>query len=96
MRVEELANRYNLEEKRLVVNTKSTQAQLASQQARISQLQELESDRMSQQAAAATVRAQYQEAKLQSDTDEALAKDGLIPALNLKLSRYRHLTLATN
>lgn len=49
----------------------------------------LESDRMSQQAAAATVRADYQQAKLQSDTDEALAKEGLIPALNLKLSRVR-------
>ena len=54
----------------------------------------LESDRMTQQAAAATVRAQYQEAKLQSDTDEQLAKDGLIPALNLKLSRVRTEELA--
>lgn len=54
----------------------------------------LESDRMTQQAAAATVRALYQEAKLQSDTDEALAKDGLIPALNLKLSRVRTEELA--
>ncbi|HYY56335.1 MAG TPA: efflux RND transporter periplasmic adaptor subunit [Pyrinomonadaceae bacterium] len=54
----------------------------------------LESDRMTQAAAAATVRAQYQEAKLQSDTDEQLAKDGLIPALNLKLSRVRTEELA--
>ena len=54
----------------------------------------LESDRMTQQAGAATVRALYQEAKLQSDTDEALAKDGLIPALNLKLSRVRTEELA--
>jgi HlyD family secretion protein len=49
----------------------------------------LESDRMSQQAAAASVHAEYQQAKLQSDTDEELAKDGLIPSLNLKLSRVR-------
>ncbi len=55
----------------------------------------LESDRMSQQAAAATVRAEYQQSKLQSDTDEALAKDGLIPALNLKLSRVRVEELAS-
>jgi HlyD family secretion protein len=49
----------------------------------------LESERMSQQAAAATVQAEYQQAKLQSDTDEELAKEGLIPAINLKLSRVR-------
>lgn len=49
----------------------------------------LESERMSQQAAAATVHADYQQAKIQADTDEALAKDGLIPELNLKLSKVR-------
>ncbi|HEX8144513.1 MAG TPA: efflux RND transporter periplasmic adaptor subunit [Pyrinomonadaceae bacterium] len=54
----------------------------------------LESERMTQAAAAATVRAEYQQAKLQSDTDEQLAKDGLIPALNLKLSRVRTEDLA--
>jgi len=54
----------------------------------------LESERMSQQAAAATVQSEYQQAKLQSDTDELLAKDGLIPAINLKLSRVRVADLA--
>lgn len=54
----------------------------------------LESERMSQQAAAATVQAEYQQAKLQSDTDEELAKEGLIPAINLKLSRVRVADLA--
>jgi HlyD family secretion protein len=54
----------------------------------------LESDRMTQAAGAATVRADYQQAKLQLDTDEQLAKDGLIPALNLKLSRVRTEELA--
>jgi HlyD family secretion protein len=54
----------------------------------------LESERMSQQAAAASVQAEYQQAKLQSDTDEELAKDGLIPAINLKLSRVRVADLA--
>lgn len=49
----------------------------------------LESERLSQQAVAAGVRAEYQQAKLQSDTDEQLAKEGLVPALNLKLSRVR-------
>jgi HlyD family secretion protein len=54
----------------------------------------LDSERMSQQAAAATVQSEYQQAKLQSDTDEELAKDGLIPAINLKLSRVRVADLA--
>lgn len=49
----------------------------------------LESDRMSQQAAAASVRAEYEQAKIQLDTDEMLAKDGLVPALTLKLSRVK-------
>lgn len=54
----------------------------------------LESDRMTQQAAAATVKADYQQAKLQLDTDEQLARDGLIPALTLRLSRVRTEDLA--
>ena len=49
----------------------------------------MESDRMTQQAAVASVRAEYQQAKLQYDTDALLAKDGLIPALNLKLSKVK-------
>jgi HlyD family secretion protein len=49
----------------------------------------LESERLTQQAAVATVRAEYQQAKLQYDTDVQLAKDGLVPALNLKLSKVR-------
>lgn len=55
----------------------------------------LESEQMSQRAAAATVRAEYQQAKLQLDTDEQLAKEGLIPDLNLRLSRVRADELAT-
>lgn len=54
----------------------------------------LESDRMTQQAATATMQAEYQQAKLQTDADEALAKDGLIPPLSLKLSRVRTEDLA--
>jgi HlyD family secretion protein len=49
----------------------------------------LESDRMTQQSTVATVRAEYQQAKLQYDTDAQLAKDGLIPAINLKISKVR-------
>jgi len=54
----------------------------------------LESDRMSQQAAAATVQAEYNQAKLQLDTDEALAKEGLIPTLTIRLSRVKVQELA--
>jgi len=49
----------------------------------------LESDRMTQQSTVASVRAEYQQAKLQYDTDAQLGKDGLIPAINLKLSKVR-------
>ena len=54
----------------------------------------LESDRMTQQAAAATVHAEYQQARLQTDADEELAKQGLVPPLSLKLSRVRTADLA--
>src|SRR5437899_1712948 len=54
----------------------------------------LESDRMTQEAATATVRAEYQQAKLQLDADEDLAKQGVLPALSLKLSRVRTEDLA--
>ncbi len=49
----------------------------------------LESDRMTQQAGAATIRSEYQQAKIQSDTDEQLAREGLVAPLNLRLSRVR-------
>ena len=49
----------------------------------------LQSDRMNQQVVAAGVHSEYEQAKLQLDTDEALAKDGLIAPLSLKLSRVR-------
>lgn len=54
----------------------------------------LESDRMAQQASAATIRAEYQQARIQYDTDEKLAQEGLIPALNLKLSKVKTEELA--
>jgi len=47
----------------------------------------LESDNMTQQSAIASINAEYSQAKLQLDTDEALAKQGLVAALQLKISR---------
>ncbi|MEJ7576807.1 MAG: efflux RND transporter periplasmic adaptor subunit [Pyrinomonadaceae bacterium] len=54
----------------------------------------LESDRMTQQAGAASVQAEYQQAKLQLDADEELARQGLIASLSLKLSRVKTQDLA--
>jgi HlyD family secretion protein len=54
----------------------------------------LESDRMAQESTTASVRSDYHQSKIQTDTDEVLAKEGLIPALNLKLSRVKTEELA--
>lgn len=47
----------------------------------------LESDVLTQQSAIATINAEYSQAKLQLDTDEMLAKQGLVAGLLLKVSR---------
>ncbi|MDT5156918.1 MAG: HlyD family secretion protein [Acidobacteriota bacterium] len=49
----------------------------------------LDSDRMSQQASTAQVQADYSQAKIQLDTDEQLAKEGLVPLLTLRISRVK-------
>jgi HlyD family secretion protein len=49
----------------------------------------LESEGMTQQSQIASINAEYRQAKLQLDTDEALAKKGLVPELTLKISRVR-------
>jgi HlyD family secretion protein len=62
---------------------KSAEADLNNLRAR------LESERMSQQAATAQIQAEYNQAKIQLDTDEELAKEGLVPAITLRISRVR-------
>ena len=47
----------------------------------------LESETMTQKAAIATISSQYSQAKLQLDSDEDLAKKGLVADLPLKISR---------
>ena len=47
----------------------------------------LRSDDVGQNAVIATANAEYSQAKLQLDADETLAKQGLVSALNLKISR---------
>jgi len=49
----------------------------------------LESDGMTQQSQIASIKAEYSQAKLQLDTDEALAKQGLVADLTLKVSRVK-------
>ncbi|MBN8248624.1 MAG: HlyD family efflux transporter periplasmic adaptor subunit, partial [Verrucomicrobia bacterium] len=46
----------------------------------------LESDRLSQEAALATLRADATQARLEADADGALAKEGLVASINLKKS----------
>lgn len=62
---------------------KSAQADLNNLRAR------LESERMAQQAATAQIEAEYNQAKIQLDTDEELAKEGLVPAIQLRIARVR-------
>src|SRR3981081_745288 len=54
----------------------------------------LESDSMTQQSAIASINAEYSQAKIQLDTDEALAKQGLVADLLLKISRVKVQDLA--
>lgn len=54
----------------------------------------LESEKMTQQSAIATINAEYSQAKIQLDTDEVLAKQGLVPDLLLKISRVKVQDLA--
>src|SRR2546421_492951 len=54
----------------------------------------LESENMTQQSAIATINAEYSQAKIQLDTDEVLAKQGLVAELQLKISRVKVQDLA--
>jgi HlyD family secretion protein len=54
----------------------------------------LESENMTQQSAIASINAEYSQAKIQLDTDEVLAKQGLVPDLLLKISRVKVQDLA--
>jgi HlyD family secretion protein len=54
----------------------------------------LESDTMTQQSAVATINSEYNQAKLQLDSDEVLYKQGLVPELSIKISRFRVQDLA--
>jgi HlyD family secretion protein len=86
---------YELSNAELQQSAVDTEYQRRAAEADLNNLRaRLESERMSQQAAAAQIHAEYEQAKIQYDTDETLAKQGLIPALNVKLSRVRAEELA--
>jgi HlyD family secretion protein len=64
--------------------------QIKSAQADLNNLHsKLDSDRMSQQASLAEVQSEYNQAKIQLDADEQLAKEGLVPVLTLRISRVK-------
>ena len=66
------------------------QSQLAAAKADYDDLRaQLESQLLAQQAQVTAALSQSEQATLQAEADEKLAKDGLIPDLNLKLSRLR-------
>lgn len=74
-----------LEDARLALN--AAEARLADLRV------QLENDLLSQRAEAAAVESDYQEATLEVEANEELAKDGLIPEIDLKRSRIRETQL---
>lgn len=66
------------------------QYQIKSAEADLNNLRsKLDSDRMAQQASLAQVQSDYNQAKIQLDADEQLAKEGLVPTLTLRISRVK-------
>jgi HlyD family secretion protein len=65
-------------------------SQLKSAEAELENLHvKLQTELLDKQAVAAGVQAEYNQAKAESETNQALAKDGLIPDLTLKVSRAK-------
>ena len=55
----------------------------------------LESDRLNEKAAAAQLKAEYEQAKLRADADDDMAKRGILPELSRRVSRNAADELAT-
>jgi HlyD family secretion protein len=65
-------------------------SQLKSAEAELENLQvKLQTELLDKQAVAAGVQSEYNQAQAESETNQALAKDGLIPDLTLKVSRAK-------
>jgi HlyD family secretion protein len=72
-------------------NALEAESQLKAAQADYDNLKaKLESDLLAQQASVTSAQSASDQAKLQVEADERLAKDGLIPELNFKLSRLKY------
>jgi HlyD family secretion protein len=70
--------------------------QLRAAEAELTNLRvQLQSQLLNQRAAAASVQADYSQARLQADVNQELAREGLISDLQLKLSRVRAEELTT-
>ncbi|HEV2864055.1 MAG TPA: efflux RND transporter periplasmic adaptor subunit [Pyrinomonadaceae bacterium] len=71
-------------------STVDVEYQIRSAEAELNNIRSrLESERMTAQAATAQVQSEYKQARIQLDTDEQLAKEGLVPAITLRISRVR-------
>ncbi len=69
---------------------RDAELQLRAAQANYEDLRvRLESDLLNQRAAAAAIEADYQAAQLDAEANEELAKDGLVPDIELRRSRIR-------
>jgi HlyD family secretion protein len=74
----------------LEVSALDALSQLKSAEAELENLKvRLQTELLDKQAVAAGVQADYNQAKAESETNEALARDGLIPELTLKVSRAK-------
>src|SRR5262249_13841807 len=80
----------------LQLSALDSEFQLKAAEAQFTDLRvKLESEILNQKAAAATVQADYNQAKLELDANEELYKKGLLSDLNLKLSQNKAEELAT-
>jgi HlyD family secretion protein len=74
----------------LQVSALDARSELEASEAAFTNLRiQLESQRLTQEATAAAVEAEHTQAKLQAEADAALAKEGLLAELTLKLSQVR-------
>ncbi|MCG6928458.1 MAG: RND transporter, partial [Acidobacteria bacterium] len=79
----------------LQTSARDADAELRAAEAQFTELKvRLQSQLLDQQAAAAGVEAEYRQARLQLEADEALAQQGLLPNLQLELSRVKAEDLA--
>lgn len=75
---------------------RDAELQLQAAEAEFTSLRvQLQNEFLTQRAAAATVQAEFSQAKLQAEVNEELAKDGLVSELVLKQSKVRAEELAT-